>query len=279
VALEEANGSRAASGAARTARIAPAGEGRGTSSPRSRRPAALLPLLDFAVVAGAAAVGYVARFGWVVSSGAIRDLAVALALPITWVIAGVANGAYDRRFLGAGTTEFRRVGRTFLTVLALIASVSYVADLQIARGLVMPAVAGSLLAVCAARCLARLQLVRRRRAGEAMQRIVVVGRAASLRALAATLRREPSAGLQVIGACLPEDEALDAGLCKALAEAGVPVLGALGHVRDVVLHNAADGVAVVGADVSSRAIRSISWELEDIGAELIVSTGLTDVAT
>jgi len=160
-------------------------------------------------VAGASAVGYLARFGATVSSGAVRDLAVALALPLVWVVAGVANRAYDRRFLGAGTTEFRRVGRTFLSVLAAIASVSYVADLQLARGFVMPALGGSLIAVCAARCVARLQLVRRRRAGEAMQRIVMVGRAASLRSLVATLRREPSAGLDVIGACLPEDEALD----------------------------------------------------------------------
>jgi exopolysaccharide biosynthesis polyprenyl glycosylphosphotransferase len=205
-------------------------------------------------------------------------VAVAAALPFAWLAAASAIGAYDHRFLGAGTTEFRRLGRTFVALVAAIGFVSYAADLRIARGFVLVALPVALALTASGRLLLRQQLVRRRRAGTAMDRVVVVGRATSLPSLVETMRRDRAAGLEVVGACLPEDEAADDALRHALTGLGVPVLGSVHDVRDVAVRHAVDGIAVVAGDVPGPAIRSIAWGIESIGAELIVSSGLAEVA-
>jgi len=228
-------------------------------------------------VATAAAVGYLVRFGFAASSALPSDLVVALALPFAWIVAGAANRAYDARFLGSGTTEFRSLGRTFLAVVATLAFVSYAGGLEIARGFAVLTLPLALVLTAGLRYLTRLRLVQRRRAGQAMERVLLVGRAASLPTLVAAMRRDPAAGLQVVGACLPSDEADDTSLRTALAGLGLPVLGGLDDVRDIAALHATDSVAVVAGDVGSGSVRTLGWQLEGTGTELVVSSGLTDI--
>jgi len=235
-------------------------------------------LADLAAVSIAVCVAWLVRFG-TVSSGALAvDLGVAVALPFGWVLAALAHGAYDRRFLGTGTTEFRRLGRALITVLAAVAFVSFAGDLHVARSFLVVAMPPALLLTVGVRVLARHQLVRRRRAGAAMDSVLLAGCAASLPQLADALRRDPGAGLAVAGVCLPADEAADPHLVSALAELGAPVLGTLDDVREVALSCGARAVAVVAGDMSSGAVRSIAWDIEGVGGELIVSSGLAEVA-
>jgi exopolysaccharide biosynthesis polyprenyl glycosylphosphotransferase len=194
-----------------------------------------------------------------------------------WLVAAAANAAYDPRFLGSGTAEFRSLGRTFVSVIAVMATASYAADLQIARGFVVVALALAFALSFSLRLVTRARLVQRRRLGQAMDRVLLVGPAASLPALLAAMRSEPAAGLQVVGVCLPADEAVDSSLRNALAGLGLPVLGELSQARDIVVRYAVDGVAVVAGDVGSGTVRRLGWALEGTGAELIVSSGLAEV--
>src|SRR3954468_15622148 len=194
---------RAASGAACGVRTTPVGGSAGASTARRRRVGAWLPALDLVAVAVAAVVGYVARFGFAASTGLVPDLLVAIALPLAWLLAGAANRAYDPRFLGSGTTEFRRLGRTVVSVMATLAVVSYVGGLEIARGFVLFALPLAFVLSAGLRLASRSRLVARRQTGQAMDRVLLVGRAASLPAILAAMRRDPAAGLQVVGACLP----------------------------------------------------------------------------
>lgn len=273
---------RAASGAARTRQPSGAGDAVvATASPRRRRLSAVqIVTIDFVTAGLGVALAFVLRFGDVQASphALLADLLVAGLLPPAWIGVAALNRAYDPRFLGVGTTEFGRVVRTFLHLSVLTAFVSYAAGLDVARGFLFLALPLVLLLSCGARYVARLRLCRLRRAGEAMSRVLVVGRAASVRALAESMDRDRSAGLRVVAACLPAAEAADPRVASRLAAAGIVVLGDLESVRDGVDAVGARSVAVVAGDVGTELLRAISWELEGSDADLIVSSGLTEVA-
>jgi len=46
-------------------------------------------------------------------------------LPLGWVIILWGNGSYDRRYLGLGSEEFKRVVRGFVTVVACVSLLSF----------------------------------------------------------------------------------------------------------------------------------------------------------
>ena len=49
-------------------------------------------------------------------------------LPFLWVLAVALNRAYESRFLGVGSEEFRRVARAGVALTALVAFTAYVTD-------------------------------------------------------------------------------------------------------------------------------------------------------
>ena len=64
-------------------------------------------------------------------------LALSLAMPIVWICTVVLAGAYDPRFIGVGTDEFRRVLNAGVFLTAAVAIVSYAAKANLARGYVV----------------------------------------------------------------------------------------------------------------------------------------------
>ena len=46
-------------------------------------------------------------------------------LPLGWLAVLWGHGAYDRRYLGMGTDEFKRVVRASVTVLALVSFLAF----------------------------------------------------------------------------------------------------------------------------------------------------------
>jgi len=236
-----------------------------------------------AIDLGAAVCGvlaaFVARFGTTeTSSRLLVDLLVAVLLPVAWIALVALNRGYDLRFAGVGTAEFGATFRSFLQLAVAFAFVAYAAQLTVARGFVLLALPLTLAFSCVGRSVARLRLRRLRRTGQAMNRVLAVGSATSVQRLAESMASDHMAGLRVVGACVPTEEADDAVLVRRLAVAGVGVLGDYDAVRASVDLAGARSVAVVAGDVGTAALRMISWELEGSGADLIVSSGLTEVA-
>src|SRR3984957_18838454 len=97
------------SGVSDSSGVASIGDGAGWLTGRSstwmRTYVRLMVTADFsvAVVAAIAAAGL--RFG---AHPNDRYLALSLALPLLWIIALRVFGAYERRFVGTGSDEFRR---------------------------------------------------------------------------------------------------------------------------------------------------------------------------
>ena len=196
-----------------------------------------------------------------------------LSLVAAWPLLLTATGAYERRFLGAGSDEFHRVGRAGLVLLALLGFVSYAAQLELSRGLVVLAVPALALVSVLWRYAVRQDLHRRRARGQCLKRVVVVGRGGAVLELADRLGRTRHAGLEVVAACVT-----GADRSRVARAVDVPVAG-LDDVVATARRTGADTVAVTSAsETAAQYLRRLSWELEGSGLELLVAPGLVEVA-
>ena len=228
-----------------------------------------IAITDFsvAVVAVIAAVGV--RFG---SRPNGRYLALSLALPLLWISVLRIFGGYERRFLGVGPDEFRRVLDAGLSLTAALALVSYAVNNELSRAYLvisMPVVVALDLIV---RLILRKRLHWRRRRGLCMSTVVAVGHERAVLQLISELRREPHHGLDVVAVCL-------AGELTADEVAGVPVVGDLDDAASAVRKFKAGTVAVLSCpEMDGVKLRTLAWELEKTGTELCVAPALLDVA-
>ena len=226
----------------------------------------------------AALCAFVLRFGIDGDLVGPADLVAAALLPAAWAAAAGRRRAYDLRFAGIGAEEFVRTFRAFLDLAFATAMVSYAAHLDLARGFLLVALPLTLLLSWTGRYVARVRLYRLRRAGEAMNRVLAVGSSSSVFALARAMQRDVYAGLHVVAACLPDDEVTDIAAVRRLGDLGIEVLGATGDVRTALSACRATSVAVVAGDIGPDLVRNIAWNIEGSGADLIMSSGLTEVA-
>jgi exopolysaccharide biosynthesis polyprenyl glycosylphosphotransferase len=196
-----------------------------------------------------------------------------LALVPLWPALLGMTGAYADRSLGTGSEEFHQVGRAALVLFALVGFVSYAADLQLSRALVVFAVPGLFAATLVIRVVARRVLRVLRRRGYCTKRVVVVGRGGAALGLADRLRREQFAGLEVVAVCVTADDR-----SRVAAVADVPV-GGLDDVLAMARRMDADTIAVTSAsETAAEYLRELSWQLEGTGLELLVAPGLIEVA-
>jgi len=198
---------------------------------------------------------------------------VALAVVLVWWAALGLGRCYESRFLHRGTEEFRRVAGTSLRLAALLGFAAYGLQLPLSRAFVGLLLLGGTTLLLLVRHLARLQLRAGRRQGLYTQRVLALGGHAHVRELAATLGRDPTNGLQVVGACVP-----GARISRQPMPGDVPVVGSLASVCAAVKAVRADVVAVTASQgLTAQSLRQLSYELEGTGVELMVAPALTNV--
>jgi exopolysaccharide biosynthesis polyprenyl glycosylphosphotransferase len=109
--------------------------------------------------------------------------------------------------------------------------------------------------------------------GRSLRHVVVVGSFSAAQQLSKRIQGEPDAGMKVIGVCLPSSE-----LPVPVID-GVPVLGNLSQVAEVVRAMGCDAVAVTSDDATRHNyLRELAWSLEGAGVEMLVDPGLVEVA-
>jgi exopolysaccharide biosynthesis polyprenyl glycosylphosphotransferase len=226
-------------------------------------------IADFAAAVAAAVAAVGVRFG-VNPNG--RYLVLSLVLPLLWVIAVRVFGGYERRFLGTGADEFRRILNAGLSLTGALALISYAVNNELSRLYLII----SMQVIVALDLLVRFALRKRlhhlRQQGKCMSTVVAVGHEIAVSQLINELRREPHHGLQVVAACL-------AGEPTAGEVAGVPVVGDLDDTACVVRNLNAGTVAVLSCpEMDGMKLRTLAWELEKTGTELCVAPALLDVA-
>ncbi len=199
-------------------------------------------------------------------------LALSLTLPLVWLLTLVLAGAFDARFIGVGTDEFRRVLNAGTFLIAAVAILSYASKANLARGYVVIALPCLTLFDLLARYALRKQLHRARSHGFCMRKVVVVGHAYVVADIVTVLRRETYHGLSVVAACVADT--VPPGLLD-----DIPVTPGLDGVAEVVGQYEADTVAVLACpEMAGARLRDLAWDLEKSGTELCVAPALLDVA-
>nr|WP_246382145.1 sugar transferase [Micromonospora jinlongensis] len=237
----------------------------------------VLVVLDTTILIIALLIGYVTRFGDNEPTGSdVPYVLVAPGLVLAWLISLKFLGCYDDRVIGYGADEYRRVSSASLRLAGAIAIVGYIADFGVSRGFLGISFAVGTVGLEVARFAARKRLHRARSLGAGWSRkVLVVGDTAHVLELVHTLRREPYAGYQVVGACIPD--ALLAPVAQRLGD--VPVVGSFRGIPEAATAIGADTVAVTASgELTAARLRRLGWQLEGTGVDLVVAPALTDVA-
>ncbi len=227
---------------------------------------------DAGVALVSGALAYLIHFGWTLSWPTY--IVITFLLPFVWIVAVSLNRAYEPRFLGVGSEEFRRVARAGISLVAVVSFTAYATQIEVARHYVLISLPLVTVVTVGERYALRRWLHARRAHGEYLHRVVVVGHELPVLEMLRRLGDERYHGLQVVAACLPLP-----GQRPSLMERGVPVVGGFGSVAQAVRLTDADTVAVLASpDLGPEQLRRLAWELEPTGADLMVAPSLVEVA-
>ncbi|MER7002929.1 sugar transferase [Dactylosporangium sp. NPDC000555] len=244
---------------------------------RWHRPyAAMLVLLD---TGAAALASTVARKLPLADSGFQNNpqlfaLVSFVLLPAVWLLALWGHGAYDRRYLGTGTDEFKRVVRASWTVVAIVAFAAFAFKIDASRFACGAALVCGLVNVLILRYIARRALAfARTRFHLATHRMLLIGTLQEALEVHATIARDPAAGLVPVGIHLTEGYAPRASTVTPVpVHAGRDILSLVRELN-------ADTIAVCGsASAEPVELRRLAWQLEGTGIDLAVAPQLTDIA-
>jgi exopolysaccharide biosynthesis polyprenyl glycosylphosphotransferase len=230
--------------------------------------------IDVGAALLAAATAYVVRFGDDPASYHRWDyIFLSASLPVLWFAAMSVARAYEPRFLTVGYEEFRRVLIAAVAVIATVGTFSWATKAEIARGYVIIALPLATLLTLLGRYSARKVVHHRRRRGDFMSDVLLVGHGRSAADLVRQMRRDPHHGMRIVGACVPSGTQ-----SEELTALGIPVLGGLEDVDKLVHGTVADAVAVLACpEMDGSALRRLSWNLARSGIDLLVAPALMDV--
>jgi exopolysaccharide biosynthesis polyprenyl glycosylphosphotransferase len=201
-------------------------------------------------------------------------IALSGAIAIVWLVSLGGVRAYEHRYLGSGSEEYKRVGSASVRLLAMVATLAYLLQVQVARGYVAVALPLGTVLLLIGRYVARRWLHEQRAQGKCVHRVLAIGAPESVAHLSRELQRSPHAGLCIVGVCTPYGTPANKGV-----DGDIPVVGSLATVVDALQLTNADTVAVAsGPGVTPDALRRLSWQLEGTGIDLVVAPALTDVA-
>lgn len=239
-------------------------------------------LVDFLCITWAVAIAELLRFGLERHSLDIGSMQtpyplVSVVLDVLWWVTLGVLGTRERRIQGFGTEEYRRVTTASLWLFGGIAIFSYVFQLDTARGYVAVALPLGIVSLLIGRWALRKDLILRRKSGQHLHRVLVIGGAQSAAHLIRQLGAHPAAGYQPVAAYLTTPDATEPwpkGLELPVIGKGKDLEGILAAVDAA----SADFVAISGADVDPPTLRQLGWTLtaRDIG--MFMAPALTDVA-
>ncbi|WP_018601521.1 sugar transferase [Mycobacterium sp. 155] len=200
---------------------------------------------------------------------------VSASLVAVWAAVLAIYKTRSPRVLGQGLDEYRRVWAATLCLLGAIAVISAVFKIDIARGYLALAFPIGLVALTMNRWLTRKYVARRRVGGEFMNTVLAVGQPDSVRALTRSLARCPADGYTVVGVCGPGMALHDS---LHIGSDSVQVYPYDGDITRAVVESLADTVMLTSGHLSPDEIRDLSWQLEKLNVDLVVSPGMVDVA-
>jgi len=246
-----------------------------------RQYAAKLWITDTIVVCAAVALAQYVRFGATFSPPGYLKYYVpgfSALFVIVWLSALAGNHSRSSRLTGTGVEEYRRVLAASFWTFGVIAIVTLLLKLDIARGYLAVALPSGALGLVLTRAMWRGYLARKRANGGYQTAVLAIGELDAVENLANELIRNPLDGYHVVGFAVP---GYGSPRNEHITVNGrmVPIIGGESHVLEAIRSCGADTVAIAGTEhFGVRGIRRLLWDLEPMGVDLVVSTGVMDVA-
>ena len=210
---------------------------------------------------------------WVFSYYSVLSVIVAA----VWLGLLAAYRTRSPRIVGAGVEEYRRVFSATLATVGVIAVGLMIFRPEYARGYLAVALPLGLVLLLGSRSACRQLLARKRRQGKCVQTVLAVGDPRAVRSLVQSLSRGWWYGYSVVGVCLTGRSG--GGTLDIPGVGPLPVLGDESQVHDAILKTNADTVALTTTDhLGPEGVRELSWDLDKLGVDLVVSPGVVDVA-
>ena len=188
---------------------------------------------------------------------------------ILWLVLLLVRGSYDRRIIGLGTEEFRRVVSATLVLFAVVAGLSYLIRADISRAYAFASLPLGLILIGISRFSWRQWLYRARKHGNFLSKIIVIATPKNSQALADKLDQGSYAGYEVVDQmALPEN-----------TDSEQVVLDWFALVDLSIKRSNASAIAIdPGDDAPYEIIRQLSWQIEGRNLDLLISPGALDIA-
>ena len=242
----------------------------------------ILLAFDACVVISVLALAHVVRFGLnqpSVDAGgvALPYTLISAFIVCAWMGALAAYSSRDGLIIGHGVEEYKRVVSATVTLLGCLAMVCLVFGIDISRGFFSLAFPIGVSGLVASRWMLRRWLVAQRAKGNYQFKVLVLGRTKDVKYVVSQIQKKAKSGYQVVGVALTSGQARPRYV--NVNEQLIPVVADKDSVVRAVLQTRADAVIVAGT-MKGRAsyIQELGWELEESATQLILTTGLTNVA-
>ncbi|MEU5842302.1 sugar transferase [Rhodococcus sp. NPDC047139] len=195
-----------------------------------------------------------------------------------WLIALSLFRTRSRRVIGAGYDEYQRVVSATIGMFGAIAIIALVADQKIARGFLAIALPVGLAGLLLTRWLWRKAVARKRSRGEFQTSVLVVGGARAVRHMARTFERKDGEGYRVVGVCVPSYSGAPGDVIDVDGRE-ITIYGDERSVVEALQLSHADTVVVTATEtLGSEGLHDLIWQLEPLETDLVVATGVVDVA-
>jgi exopolysaccharide biosynthesis polyprenyl glycosylphosphotransferase len=233
---------------------------------------------DTAAITVSLGIAHLLRFG--VSAALLPGpnvpyVLVALVGVPLWLGVLALAGCYDRRILGTGSDEYRRVLNGGVHFLAVVALAHFLGRLVIARGYVGVLIPVALVLTLLARFGVRMWLHRQRRHGRYVHRLILVGTPRAVVEVGQHLVRSEWSGFLLVGMCVdmgPEDVP-----SLTVGARSIPVVGTPSDLAAAIDLCRADAVAIT-TESKPGELRALAAELAGTDVDLLVAPAIADVA-
>ncbi|QQM52537.1 sugar transferase [Rhodococcus pyridinivorans] len=210
--------------------------------------------------------------------GQLDYTVVSAGLIVAWLGALSVFRTRSRRVIGAGYDEYQRVISATLAVFGTIAIIALITNQQIARGFLAIALPVGLAGLLLSRWVWRKVIARKRARGEFQTSVLVVGGARAVRHMARTFSRQDGEGYCVVGVCVPRYSGAPGDVIDVDGRE-ITVYGDEHSVVEALELSGADTVVVTATEtLGSDGLHDLVWQLEPLDTDLVVATGVVDVA-
>ncbi|WP_162148841.1 sugar transferase [Arthrobacter sp. H20] len=200
----------------------------------------------------------------------------AAAVGVGWLVMLSMFRTRDPLLIGTGASEYKRIVQASATTFSWMAVAVVLFGANDFRNFLIVTLPAGLLGLLCSRWIWRNWLMRQRRFGLFLSKVIVVGRYDDVQYVVGQLAKKSGAVYDVVGTVL---EGRDRSQFIHAGERRIPVVYGLSRVEKSVAETGADAVIVAGhLHKGSKYIRELGWRLERSATELVLASTLTNVA-